>query len=153
MLPFSVPIILSPVPSAWYKTQNGTKPEVIVGQYGPGCLICDGKLCQLINVWRTHLTSCTSHMQRLGQAYSRWYRATPSEWNILVFYPVSSSDSPDSLLTSEGLAMLLPSLGSAVGSGVTCSLPWNRKGMISRSVLYETSITREHLLARQHPAS
>ena len=38
-------------------------------------------------------------------------------------------------LTSEGSAMSLPSLGSAVRSGVTCGSPWNRKGMVSRSVL------------------
>ena len=31
--------------------------------------------------------------------------------------------------------MPLPSLGSAVGSGVTCGSPWNRKGMVLRSVL------------------
>ena len=28
--------------------------------------------------------------------------------------------------------MSLLSQGSAVGSGVTCSSPWNRKGMVSR---------------------
>ena len=31
--------------------------------------------------------------------------------------------------------MSLPSLGSAVGSGVTCGSPWSRKGMVLRSVL------------------
>ena len=31
--------------------------------------------------------------------------------------------------------MSQPPLGSAVGSGVTCGSPWNRKGMVSRSVL------------------
>ena len=37
-------------------------------------------------------------------------------------------------LTSEGLAISLPSLGSAVGSRFTCGSPWNRKGMVSLSV-------------------
>ena len=31
--------------------------------------------------------------------------------------------------------MPLPSLGSAVESGVTCGSPWNRKGMVLRSVV------------------
>ena len=61
---------------------------------------------------------------RTGQAPSRQYRATPSVLNII------SSRLPgvfvrhhDPSLTSEGLAMPVPSLGSAVGSGVTCGSP------------------------------
>ena len=43
---------------------DGTEPEVIYAQYGCGRRIRVGKLVlirQLINVWRAHLVSCTSH--------------------------------------------------------------------------------------------
>ena len=72
---------------------------------------------------------------KTGQAPSRQYRATPSVLNILAIYLVSSSGVADPSLTSEGLAMSLPSLGSAVGNRFTCGSPWNRKGMVSFSVL------------------
>ena len=72
---------------------------------------------------------------KTGQAPSRQYRTTPSVLNILAVYLVSSSGVADPSLTSEESAMPLPSLGSAVGSGVTCGSPWNRKGMVLRSVL------------------
>ena len=72
---------------------------------------------------------------KTGQAPSRQYRATPSVVNILAVYLVFSSGVADPSLTSEGSAMPLPSLGSAVGSGDTCGSPWNRKGMVLRSVL------------------
>ena len=72
---------------------------------------------------------------KTGQAPSRQYRATQSVLNILAVYLVSSSGVADPSLTSEESAVPLPSLGSAVGSGVTCSSPWNRKGMVLRSVL------------------
>ena len=72
---------------------------------------------------------------KTGQTPNRQYRATPSVLNILAVYLVSSSGVADPLLTSEGSAMSLPSLGLAVGSGVTCGSPWNRKGMVLRSVL------------------
>ena len=55
---------------------------------------------------------------KTGQAPSRQYRVTPSVLNILAVYLVS-----------------LPGLGSAVGSGVTCSSPWNKKGMVLPFVL------------------
>ena len=63
---------------------------------------------------------------KMGQAPSGQYRATPSVLNILAIYLVSSSGVADPSLTSEGLAMSLPSLGSAVGSRFTCGSPWNR---------------------------
>ena len=72
---------------------------------------------------------------KTGQALSRQYRATPSALNILGVYLVPSSGVADPSLTSEGSAMSLPSLGSAVGSRFTCGSPWNRKGMVSLSVL------------------
>ena len=72
---------------------------------------------------------------KTGQAPSRQYRATPSVLNILAIYLVSSSGVADPSLTSEGSAMPLPSLGLAVGSGVTCGSLWNLKGMVLRSVL------------------
>ena len=72
---------------------------------------------------------------KTGQAPSRQYRATPSVLNILVVYLVSSSGVAIPSLTSEGSAMSPPSLGSAVGSRFTCGSPWNRKGMVSFSVL------------------
>ena len=87
---------------------------------------------------------------KTGQASSRQYRAIPSVLNILAVYLVSSSGVTDPSLTSEGLAMSLPSLGSAVGSRFTRGSPWNRKGMVSLSVLstkYETSITTERPLS------
>ena len=87
----------------------------------------------VINIRRAHLAFCTSHEDRTSP--SRQYRATPSVLNILAIYLVSSSDVADPSLTSEGSAMSLPSLGSAVGSGVTCGSPWNRKGMVLPSVL------------------
>ena len=71
---------------------------------------------------------------KTGQTPSRQYRATPSVSNILAVYLVSSSGVTDPSLTSEGLAMSLPSLSSAVGSRFTCGSPWNRKGMVSLSV-------------------
>ena len=82
------------------------------------------------------LISCPVPATKTGQAPSRQYRATPSVLNILAIYLVSLSGVTDPSLTSEGSAMSLPSLGSAVGSGVTCGSPWNRKGMALRSVLF-----------------
>ena len=119
-----------------YKTWNGTErngmePEVIGGQYGHGRRIRDVLICQLIKVQRAHLASCTSH----EDGTSRRYRATLSVLNILAVYLVSSSGVADPLLTSEWSAMSLQSLGSAVGSRFTCGSPWNRKGMVSLSVL------------------
>ena len=72
---------------------------------------------------------------KTGQAPSRQYKATPSVLNILAIYLVSSSGVADPSLTSEEPAMSLPSLGSAVGSGVTCGSPRNRKGMVLCSAL------------------
>ena len=46
---------------------NGTEPEVTDAQYGCGRRIRVGNLvliCQLINVRRAHLASCTSHEDR-----------------------------------------------------------------------------------------
>ena len=79
---------------------------------------------------------------KTGQAPSRQYRATPSVLNILVVYLVPSSGVADPSLTSEGLAMPLPSLGSAVGSDVTCGSPWNRKEWYC--VLYSPQIRNKH---------
>ena len=72
---------------------------------------------------------------KTGQAPSRKYRATPSVLNIVAVYLVSLSGVADPSLTSEGSAMSLQSLGSAVGSGATCGSSWNRRGMVLRSVL------------------
>ena len=81
----------------------------------------------------TERSSCV--LYQTGQAPSRQYRATPSVLNILAVYLVSSSGVTHPSLTSKGLAMSLPSLGSAVGSRFTRGSPWNRKGMVSLSVL------------------
>ena len=72
---------------------------------------------------------------KTGQGPSRQYRTTPSVLNIQAVYLVSSSGVADPSLTSEGSAMPLPSLGSAVGREVTCGSPWNRNEMVLHSVL------------------
>ena len=119
--------------------QNGTEQEVIDAQYGRGHWIRVGKLvlmCQLINVWRAHLTSCTSHKDRTStqqtvHSYTKHIKHSSRLPGIFV-------RCRDPSLTSEGSAMPLPSLGSAVGSGVTCGLP----GFCTLHK-YETSITTE----------
>ena len=90
-------------------------------------------ICQLIS----HPVPAT----KAGQAPSRQYRATPSVLNILAVYLVSSSGVADPW--SEGSAMSLSSLGSAVGSGVTCGSPWNMNS-IAFCVLYSLQIRNKH---------
>ena len=114
--------------------QNRMEPEVIDAQCGRGHQIYTlWKIGVNMSMYRELISPVPATKTR--QAPSWQYGATPSLWNILAVYLVSASGIADPSLTNEGSAMWLPSLGSAVGSGVTCGSPWNRKGMVLRSVL------------------
>ena len=128
--------------------RNGT--EVIDAQYERGCRIRIEKLVLYVSSsMYGELISRPVPTTKTGQAPSRQYRTTLNVLNILAIYLVSLSGVADPSLTSEGSAMPLPSLGSAVGSGVTCGTLELEGNGIAFCTLhkYETNITTERPLS------
>ena len=97
------------------------EPEVIDAQYGRGRRMYGELISRPVPATKT------------GQAYSRQRHTKRMKHSSRLPGIFVWRRRP--FATSEGSAMSLPSLGSAMGSGVTCGSPWNRKGMVSRSVL------------------